>query len=133
YKLPPEKAVNKLREDLAKRPQSPRPESVVSPESVVGGTNLLSHPCLYTSPTGLHPEERVPQDWHKLVNQRRQLIAQVVRSVGRVEVEHVSEFGPDAWHRASVPDFAGGCIAGTCFVVAPNIVMTNSHVARHFV
>jgi hypothetical protein len=127
---PKDKAVELLLKKLGIK-SSGGPQSVTAAESVIVNTNVLSHPSLYVSNTGLHPDERVPKDWNGYFLPRGARIRQVIRSVGRVEVYGsdllTSEFGS-----IKIPAHAPCAIVGTCFVVTPGVVMTNAHVANLF-
>jgi V8-like Glu-specific endopeptidase len=82
--------------------------------------NPLTRPSLYAALTDIDAEEKLPVEWHKVLNGKRQLLSTVVRSVGRIEVRNLGQRDYVSW------------VVGTAFVVAPQLVMTNQHVARQF-
>lgn len=51
--------------------------------------NPLRRPMLYADIDDLDQEETVPDDWFNDVNNQRGTIARSLRSVGRIEVEHL--------------------------------------------
>ena len=110
-------AVQKALRAIAESIRSPHTESVATPESVVS-ENLRTHPCLYADAAAIHANERVPDKWLPLVNQRRELIRRVLRSVGRIQLYH-------ATRKLASSGYEIGLIIGTGFVVAPGVVMTN--------
>jgi hypothetical protein len=84
------------------------------------GAVMLETPSLYALPDRLDPEERVPAEWGQIILSRRRLVDTVIRSVCRIEYTPV------------IPTPEASVIAGTGFVVGPNVVMTNRHVIEEF-
>lgn len=75
---------------------------------------LVARPALFIT-NGDFPEP--PKPWDTLLDQERDSIRRVIRSVGRIEVS----FG-----------LGHASMVGTGFLVAPDVVMTNRHVVEAF-
>jgi hypothetical protein len=114
-----EEAITKASKDLEE------PSGTGAEEAIVL-SDPLRRPLLYAAHHDIHPSERVPEQWYDDVSNARSRIRQAVRSVGRIEVTNY----PDPL--GLVPPYGLGWVAGTGFMVAPGIVMTNRHVVSQF-
>jgi V8-like Glu-specific endopeptidase len=123
------KALVRMKEMTRSKLESPQHD-----ESPVHGfsADLLTHPSLYADPDDIHHDERVPDGWHFIVDRRRQLIGDVLRSVGRIQVEQLDQSYNNQDARLQTQGFETGLVLGTGFVVQKNVIMTNKHVATFF-
>lgn len=80
-------------------------------------------PALYATFSDLHPSERIPKQWFQQLSARRGEVAATARSIGRLEVRNL---------QTGSLRFFLGFSAGTAFVAAPQVLMTNRHVAELF-
>jgi V8-like Glu-specific endopeptidase len=108
-------------EALDEARRNPPVNEAGGPQSLIV-QNLLTNPGLYTDEGWIAEDENVPPDWHQLVNDRRKVISAAMRAVGRIQV----------YHSDHVDATADCFLAGTGFLVTPNILMTNRHVAEFF-
>jgi hypothetical protein len=117
----PEKSVKRALKEL---------ENISTNETIAPGNAgiLIRRPCLYAGVDGIDADEHVPEIWLADLDGRQDVLKRAVRSVGRIEVYDLDDL-PEERRLSKI---AVGFIAGTGFVAAPGVLMTNRHVAELF-